>query len=256
MYPKDPFSHLIMSPPAGTSYQNMKEAFAACTKMFMKYGGKAAAVEFHPYRIKDDLKPRLSEYQSNYLACNESAKTPPDFWKLAHDDVLKEGPLKDYVKYGPHFHLIATGYLEDSETFHKKTGWIYKKTANKTGLNSGDITRVAHYESTHTAWEWGKHSVRYIGAMSYSKLGRTKEGVRREQVKCKVCGAAVHEHAWMGLTEEIGDCIKTEIEERVILWKYWKRGKKERKKKQTKDDVPTIGSSGREVVGYSELIGR
>jgi hypothetical protein len=256
VYPNDLFSHLIMSPPPATSYQNMKEAFGQFTKMFMKYGGKAASVVYHPYRIKNDLKTKLHYYQDGWLALHKDQRYAPDFWKLAHEDVLGIGPLKEYVDYGPHFHAIATGYLENSESFHKKTGWIYKKVKSKNGLDTGDITRVAHYESTHTAWEWGKHSVRYVGAMSYAKLGRTKEGVRREQVKCKVCGAAVHEHAWMGLTEEIGDCIKTEVEERIILWKYWKRGKKERKKKQTKDDASTTGYSEREIVGYSDLIGR
>jgi len=264
VYPKDPFCHLVLSPPPGTEYKNMKEAFAAVSKVFLKRAlGKAASVNYHPYRLRKELIGSLWMVQDVWIQQNPGKK-PPGFWKLAHDNVLKLDSLSDYVVYGPHFHAIATGYLIKSNDFHRITNWIYKKVkhdsfedeadeGDSTELNIGDVVRLAHYLGTHTAWEWGKHSVRYIGAMSYAKLGRTKEGVRREQVKCKVCGAAVHEHTWMGLTEEIGDCIRTEIEERIILWKYWKREKKKRKKK---DDVPTIESSRREEVGYSELIGR
>jgi hypothetical protein len=264
VYPKDPFCHLILSPPPGTEYKDMKEAFAAVSRVFLKRAlGKAAATNFHPYRLKKELIGSLWIAQGEWIQQNPG-KNPPGFWKLAHDDALKLGSLSEYVRYGPHFHAIATGYLIKSSDFHRITKWIYKKVkhdsledeaddGDSTELEIGDIVRVTHYIATHTAWEWGKHSVRYIGAMSYANLGRTKERTIDNRVLCRVCQAPIYEYKWADLIEELGDVIRTEVKERIILWKYWKRGKKQRKKK---DGVPTTGSSRNEAAGYSDLIGR
>ena len=225
VYPGDPMYHLVMWGKKDALFTSMKEAFNAFSKMFLKIGGKAAAVIYHPYRIKKELLPRLREYRDKNPELQKVG-----FWTFAHDDVLGIGSLSEYVIPGPHFHAIATGYLQNSRLFHRKTGWGYKKK-NESELTDSYLISLAHYLATHTAWEWGKHSVRYIGDMSYSKLGRTKEGVRRELVKCRVCGSLVQERAWSNEMELIGDCIQTEIEEKILLWQYWKRVKKSRVKR-------------------------
>ena len=257
VYPGDPLCHLIMSPPPDTTdFKDMKDAFGQFTKMFMKHGGKAAAVVYHPYRIKQELKIRLLDYQTE-LAKQNPDKKVPGFWKLVHDNVLGLRSMSDYVFYGPHFHAISTGYLMDSDEFHKKTGWVYKKMADSSGkfyeLSIGEITRVAHYECTHAAWEWGKHSVRYVGAISYAKLGREKEGVTREQVKCKVCGAPVHLHAWSDVLESIGDVIETGVQERIILWKYYRRAKRKKKMREDGHQTGPSKSAGSEPLARSGL---
>jgi hypothetical protein len=239
VYPKDPISHLVMSPPEGTRYKDMKGAFASVTKMWIKINGKGAAVWYHPYRMRKEVVDKLKKYRIDWKKENPG-KTPRGFWVWAHEDVLKLGYLGMYVKYSPHFHLLSTGYLVKSDEFYEQTGWIYKKVIRDQGEDLGNspvmlseiqIVRVAHYISTHCAWEWGKHSVRYIGDMSYSKLGRTKVSVTSERVICKICGNAVHEHAVSQLTGEICELIRTDIRRRVITWEYWKRAKKSRAKR-------------------------
>jgi hypothetical protein len=239
VYPGDPISHLVMSPPQGTRYKDMKTAFISVTKMFIKVGGKGAAVWYHPYRMRKEVVVKLREYRDIWMRENPDGK-PKGFWIWAHEDVLKLGYLGMYVKYSPHFHLLSTGYLIKSDEFYEKTGWIYKKVIRDEGENLGNsvvmlsdkqIKRVAHYISTHCAWEWTKHSVRYIGVMSYGNLGRTKIKTEYQPIICEICGHAVHEHAVSELTGEICEVIRTDLRRRVISWQYWKRVRKSRVKK-------------------------
>ena len=251
VFPDDPFYHLVISPEPDTRYRNNKEAFAAVVKVFLKYGGKAAVFWYHPYRFRSNLIWKLRRAQNQWMTENPK-KRPPGFWKLARQDVLKLGSFSEYLVYSPHFHGIATGYLLNSKEFHKATGgWIYKKVKRDEGedhLDKGeavvqsaydftnkDLERVAHYLSTHCAYEWTKHSVRYVGDISYSKLGRKDKKTERRPQVCAKCGAPMVEHLVNTITGELGDATGIEVMQRVITWQYYKRPKKAKDWFQTKD---------------------
>jgi hypothetical protein len=244
VYPDDPFYHLVLSPLQDTRYSNNKEAFAAAAKVFLKYGGKAAVFWYHPYRFRSNLIWKLRKAQNQWMTENPK-KRPPGFWKLARQDVLKLGSFSEYLIYSPHFHALATGYLLNSKEFHRVTGgWIYKKVKRDEGedrLDKGepvvesaydladkDLERVAHYLSTHCAYEWTKHSVRYVGDISYAKLGRKDRKVERVPVVCSRCGAPMVEHLVNTVTGELGEATGEEVMQRVISWQYYKRPKRDR----------------------------
>ena len=233
IYPDDPFNHLIVSPPEGTRYKDMKTAFKAVSKIFMQYGGTAGAFWLHWYRIKPDIKERLWAAREQWKL-EHPYKHAPGFWKLAHDNILKLKSLGDYVVYSPHFHGIASGYLVKSDEFYKMTeGWVYKKVKRDEGedlpnsstfkLTPEDMQRVAHYLSTHCAYEFGKHAVRYIGGISYAKLGRCDKKIEHIKEFCPICQAPIVEHYNNQFTGELGDLCQNEVRKKVITWTYYKR---------------------------------
>lgn len=241
VYPDDPFNHLIISPPQGTRYQDLKRAFKAVGKVFLDYGGKAGVFWLHWYRIRPEVKERLWVARELWKQDHPYNKHPPGFWKLAHQNILKLQSLGDYLVYSPHFHGITTGYMIKSDEFCELTdGWIYKKVAKDEGedlpesstyqLTPEDLSRVAHYLSTHCAYEWTKHAVRYFGDISYSRLGRKDKHTERVQQTCPKCGAPLVEHLVNQVTGELGDCTGQEVTEKMISWTYYKRIPKERPK--------------------------
>jgi hypothetical protein len=216
----------------------MKHAFSTVTKVFLKVGGKMAAFWYHPYRMKSQVKLRLAMAQDAWKK-EHPGEYAPGFWVFARKDVLKLGHLGNYVEYSPHFHAIASGYLLNSKEFHQMTGgWIYKKVRRDEGeelpvthsMSQKDIERVAHYISTHTCYEWTKHSVRYVGDISYNRLARKDKHTERKPAVCPKCGAPLHEHLVNQITGELGMVCETEVMERIITWQYFKRPKKEKKK--------------------------
>jgi hypothetical protein len=262
-----PIYHLVLSPPQRTRYKTLKEAYADATRVFLDNGGIAAVFCFHPYRFGEGMIPRLRYYQDEWIRCNPKKK-PPGFWKLAREDVLKLGGLGNYIVYSPHFHALASGTLttnkkyvegpdkkvvfyEHGKFYEDTGGWIYKKVLRDEGadnldkseenlhssiydLDKEDRDSVLHYLLTHACWEATKSTVRYVGAMSYSKLARKDKKVERVLKTCKKCGAPLVEHLVNQVTGELGDCTGQEVTEKMITWTYYKRIPKERPKKDSK----------------------
>jgi hypothetical protein len=230
----------MISPPRGTKYKDLKEAFAAITRIFLDHGGKAGVFWHHPYRVKGCFIGRLQKYRTKWGE-DHPGEQVPGFWKLIHDDILKLGGMGEYLFYSPHFHGLTSGKLIQSDVFYEVTeGWVYKKMKHDEGqelpagysLSENSITKVANYLSTHTAYEYSKHAVRYIGDLSYSRLGRKDKETKRVQVMCLKCGAPMVEHLvnkerWE-LYQELGDVVETEVMERIITWQYYKRPPRKR----------------------------
>jgi hypothetical protein len=237
LYPEDPLSHVTFSPPEGTRYKDERSAFADVTKVFLENGGKAGIFWCHWYRMPDQIKAKLRRLRRQ-LKEQDPDKDPPGFWKLAHDDALKLGHLEKYVYYSPHFHGIVTGYLLDSETFHGKTGWIYKKIRFLKAPE--EIAGLAYYLSSHASWEWTKHSVRYVGDMSYSKMARRDKITERIQEVCPKCGSLIETHY---LTDDgkVGDLIEGECLKKVEKWLYYKRVKKPKRLKSKQSGLKVTG---------------
>jgi len=76
--------------------------------------------------------------------------------------------------YRPHKHLIAYGWLNSNHTkiIQKEFGikMVYHKVKNGTLKTRLDVFGVAFYQLSHAAIKNNKHSVRWFGALSYSKI--------------------------------------------------------------------------------------
>ncbi len=207
--------HLVVSPPPGTRYKNMKEAYASFHEMLKKLGCRAAATVYHPYRIKAGIKARLELFMS----VNDSAEKR---YELIRKDVLGLGGIEYYLYYSPHFHAVAFGYLIESRVFEMLTGWMYRKIRYMRDI--ADISRVVAYLQSHTAWEYGRHTIRYWGEMSYAKMARKR--VKKEKVlkRCPVCAARISEYHYHAAEDKIGEMVSDRVYEWVFTYVYWKRG--------------------------------
>jgi hypothetical protein len=225
----DPIYHLVFWPDSLTGYKNLKGAFGDAKFMLDKMGAIMAVVWYHPYRIPDEIKEQLRRYKR---ANRIDAST--GFWQLAHDDVLDLGCLDAYVVYGPHFHAIASGYLEDVREYIKRGIGGYKKVRV---LSSEEETkRVAYYISTHACREAKKSTVRYFGKISYSRLARDDGREIVEDVVCEKCGKALVQYH-CDEDGHLGSLAHDCLTRKVMQYKFWKRGDKPHGKKKTRQKL-------------------
>jgi len=219
---KPPF-HLILWGALATDgayslYGNMRQAFAEGKRLAGILGLDAYTMWYHPYRINPELKPHLRRYKTI-----NDLNGKVGFWKLAHEDVLGIGALENYIVYGPHWHLIADGWMIPTLQFNEMTGGGYKK---KRYLDSEKaVYETAYYISTHCAREAGKTSVRYYGALSYRQLKRDLVYVKEQNVLCKVCQALLKLFP-CNIDGVLGEMITDHITEKVRYYIYWKAGSK------------------------------
>jgi len=84
--------------------------------------------------------------------------------------------------YAPHFHMIGFGWIEDTELLYKKHGWIVKNLGVR--KTPGEVFGTVQYELTHTGIKKGRHSVTWIGELSYRKLKVQKVNSKRVCPDC------------------------------------------------------------------------
>jgi hypothetical protein len=249
VYPELPLNHVIFSPPQDRKYKDLKSAMADVTRIFLTNGGIGGVFWYHPYRLKDNIQNKLRRVRRQLEEKHKDDEDykAPVFWKLAHDDALKIGSLGEYVEYGPHFHGIASGYYPNNEKtdrhpngqfFAETGGWTYKKKM-RVLKTENDFAGLAYYLTTHAAWEWTKHSVRYVGAMGYASLAKDDMTIRMEKLLCPVCKAPLDEH-YCNNEGKVGDIIEKGVERRIKKWNYFKRVRKPRKLKSKKSDHSLI----------------
>lgn len=205
-----------------TNYRNMTEAMQAGNELCKKMGVTAGSIQWHPARIKEEIQEQLREYRTSRGLSKNTG-----FWEMAHDDVLNIGPLEAYCVRGDHFHGITSGRLRDVKAYYEDTGFGYKKVRYM--HSQGEIHRLAYYLATHSAYEFSKQSVRYVGNASYAKLGKTLIDERIEDVCCDVCRARMQEMFVDSDGEPVG-VSRDHITRIVRTFKYWKRKKKSRKR--------------------------
>lgn len=204
-------------------YPDMTTAMRAGLRLLKQMGATAGSFQWHPFRIKQELLEPLREYR-----ISRGLSKSTGFWEMARDDVLELGSLDAYVVRGDHFHGIISGRLRDVRAYYKDTGCGYDKIRYM--QCEGDIHRLAYYISSHSAYEFGKQSVRYFGNASYSRLGCTLIDKRVEDVCCDVCRARMQEM----FTDADGNPVglsRDHVTRIVKVYKYWKRTKKKKKKK-------------------------
>lgn len=88
--------------------------------------------------------------------------------------------------YRPHKHLIAYGWINPNATelIKKQFGIdvVYHKVRNGTLRNRVDVFAVAYYQLSHCAVKSNKHSVKWFGTLSYSKISnKTLEQYKDEE---------------------------------------------------------------------------
>lgn len=218
VYRKTKPYHLIFwgAPRAERPYASLRESFNEAKRLLKLMGAVSATVWYHPFRIRKDIKPILRRYRRA-----KGLDGRAGFWKLAHDDVLDLGGLERYVEYGPHWHAICTGYLEDITIYSKREGAGYKK--KRYLEQEREVHEVSHYISTHACREAGRSSVRYFGNISYRMLAREMVEKKIIDIRCEKCGQALHEFDCdeNGLTFQK---VKDNITEQIKYFMYWKSG--------------------------------
>ena len=144
--------------------------------------------------------------------------------KVALDD--------EYTYVSPHFHVIGYGFMERSDLFSTRTGWVYKNVRDL--VRYAEIGQVAFYLLSHCSGQVGGRAISYYGLL-WRLSGRC---VRKDSVpeECDKCGSDVVE--WGGVTVAGVDELGVEAPdlsgafpmlEYVVIgvretWRYWMRG--------------------------------
>jgi len=92
--------------------------------------------------------------------------------EINHLWAFDKSDLKPF--YRPHKHLICFGWIKKnaSELIKKKfeINLVYFKVRNGTLRNRVDVFAVAYYQLSHCAVKQNKHSIKWIGNLSYNKI--------------------------------------------------------------------------------------
>ena len=136
----------------------------------------SAVIIPHGYRIKDHKKREANQGATD---------TDQDRYRWCMD---QDDPW-EFLEWSPHFHIIGWGFLEASDKFEKRTGWIYKKKQPRPWK---DVAPTISYLLSH-AWLWlspSRNLYRYLGGLSSTKL-LVEVRTAWEEEACPVCGRPV-----------------------------------------------------------------
>jgi len=114
----------------------------------------------------------------------------------------KDGCLREHTwVWGPHVHAVVYGFILESEAFHAKTGWMYKRIRDK---GERDIYETVRYQLSHSAHfsrtdskGRGRFTQAYllVGQASRTRGGQLKIGSFLEGQTCEKCQAPLHKFA-------------------------------------------------------------
>lgn len=186
--------HIILSAPqelidiTTMEYDTIKEIGA---RFALRVGITGGVIVFHPWRIRDELKPMLA-LKCKGLSKMNTEERDKKFWQLVREDVLHLGDWTRYTKYGPHFHVIGFGYVENTKEVYNRDGWVVKVVRNVstvrgfTGTEIEDpIVSLVAYVLSHAMIEKGKKTPKWFGVCTPRNLRKVGEA-EKVQYKC-VC---------------------------------------------------------------------
>jgi len=136
--------HVIASPPSWIYGKEPKELRRETYKILNKVGIKGGACVFHPFRF---------DMQNN---C----------WY-----------------YSPHFHILASGWIENTKELYSKEGWIVKNLGVR--KTPGEIFATIHYELSHAGIRKKTNAVTWFGKFSYRKLKVIIPEIKHQCPLCK-----------------------------------------------------------------------
>jgi hypothetical protein len=112
---------------------------------------------------------------------NDAEKSDWDQNKNRYREVLTAPSWRHHVRFSPHSHLMAWGYLIPVEEFYERTGgWIYKNL----GVVSS-VSGLTDYLLSHAPDIDGMHSYRPAGNMkNYRVQGEIKIPIFRKCLEC------------------------------------------------------------------------
>ena len=84
-------------------------------------------------------------------------------------------------RFGPHFHLIGFGWVENTVKIYRKHGWVIKNI----GVRK-DPFKVVRYQLSHCGVHPVRHSTTYIGGLSGRKFKAPP--MPRKTSTCPTCG--------------------------------------------------------------------
>jgi len=145
---------------------------------------------WHPYRIRgyikhllwkagygdhDDIDELTPERASEIV--RHRGKKREGFWIGVLEDVLDLGSWEAYTEWGPHWHAIGfKTWLENSDIFHKRTGWIYKNQGKTRSVKAS-----CTYLLTHTGLRYVTRIDREgVGNMIYPEISHLKALIAEE----------------------------------------------------------------------------
>jgi len=140
--------------------------------------------------------------------------------EINHLWAFDKSDLKPF--YRPHKHLISFGWIKEnaSQLIKEQLGIdvVYHKVKNGTLRNRVDVFAVAYYQLSHCAVKHNKHSIKWFGDLSYSKISnKTLDQYKDEEYRkldediekskcCPIC------------TEKL---IPARINEDFENWRVW-----------------------------------
>jgi len=125
---KNSLRHFSFSPPPEWGLERLKSEGGfnylkrQAYRVMREAGVEGAVVIFHPWRVKSEVKELIKE-------------TYPDIsvWTyLRSHDLLSID--SETIELSPHFHLLAKGYIQNSEIFYEETEWVYNNHRDFDGL--------------------------------------------------------------------------------------------------------------------------
>jgi hypothetical protein len=188
--------HIVISPPHDVvaaivrrTEQSLERKGVNLDKESIRYRNEFHKIFTKKYRRKLDQVARLAgltaylEFGHNIRLRNDKGAMKADLRcdSNRYREVLNQSGWRHLVKFSPHSHLMAWGYLMPVEDFYEVTGgWVYK--------NLGVITNVSgltNYLLSHAPDIEGVHSYRLGGDLkNYKVQGEIKIPIFR---KCQEC---------------------------------------------------------------------
>jgi len=170
LYHYKPIRHWIVSPPQDKYDLTTEVGYRQLRKDLLEIlklaGFTGGMIIFHPYRLPDD-----------------------------------DG---GDMRWGPHFHVLAFGFIMKSNELYEQTGWVIKNKGIRYSL-SGTIS----YELSHAGIWQGKrissrqgkdvavrslHTITWFGSLAYNKVVVGAVLTSIEVIRCKVCNEPMHEY--------------------------------------------------------------
>jgi hypothetical protein len=199
-------NHFSLSPPSGVitpdmSYDKIKQKGRSMAEKAGIWGGFMA---FHPFRLKKRIKQRLTALCAGAVRLSEEEKEKK-FWQLVKEDTLHLGSWQDYVRWSPHYHAAAFGWLPSQETDEQKEavkklykGWVVTWIRHVETYQQFDGTRLcdpiaelAFYVLSHAGYQPGKKIPVWLGACSQNKMHVEETLIQEFKVVCPKCAAPV-----------------------------------------------------------------
>ncbi len=217
--------HIVISPSEEDRFKPIKWLRQMCYQLSDELGIIASMVVLHLWRFRN-LEGR--EVPWKFCSLNPSAQSNIDhinseYEKKATDRPSPvDSPIPCRRFYWPHFHMIAWGWLMDSNDFHEiSEGWIYKNLddGSKGRVTRQDFYRTVRYMLSHSAIKPRSMTYVYRGYLHYTKWDLVQEWTEDEIEKCPKCDSdlvQIHLKNDGGLGREVTATVTTTL--RLFDW--------------------------------------